>query len=91
LDIAGSLLQVSAKVPPIFTMGRARLLKSDAGRLYLLTEQECDDQDTVAIGDIGMFPIDGLWEDEFTVIGAHVPFVQQDIFDLFQSGPPISM
>ena len=51
---------MSANVPSIFPVSGACLRKCDEGRLHLLTAEERYDQDTVAIGGIGMFTIDGI-------------------------------
>ena len=59
LYMAGSVLQMAANVPSIFPVSGACLRKCDEGRLHLLTAEERYDQDTVAIGNIVMFTIDG--------------------------------
>ena len=47
LYMVGSILQVSANVPSIFTVSDACPGEGDAGRLRLLAEVERYDQDTV--------------------------------------------
>ena len=89
--MAGSSLQMSANVPSIFTVSNACLGEGDTGRMRLLAEEERYDQDTVAIGDVGMFTIDSIWEDEFTVVPSHIPFIEEHLFVIFQCSAHISM
>src|SRR5436853_123002 len=81
LSMPGSSLEMPTNVPSIFPVSNACLLKCDAGRLRLLAEEERHNQDTVPIGNIGMFTINGIWEGELTVVSSHVPFVKEHLFD----------
>jgi hypothetical protein len=78
-----------ALVAPVFTVRRAGPGERDASRLRHFTGEQGDDQDAVAIGNIGVFPIDGIGEGDLTVIASHAPFVEEHLFGLIQSPPQV--
>src|SRR5260370_38637557 len=70
---ASSLLEMPALFAPGFTVRRAGPGERDASRLCHFTGEEGDDQDAVAIGNIGVFPFNSIGAGVFTVVTSHAP------------------
>jgi len=80
-----------AGVPSIFAVRRSGLRECDTSRERALTGEERYDQDAVSIGNIGVLPIYGFREGKLAVIASHVPFVEEDLFGIFQSTTQVSV